>query len=152
LRAHGKQKEFLMNHLIKGAVIASALLAVGPAFAQSGAQGGAASGAVTGAVGGALVGGPVGAAVGAVVGGTTGAAVGSLSDQDRLYVKSYVVKQKVEPVTVQERIVVGEPLPRTVKTYTIEGNPNLSSYRYAYVNNQYYLVDGGGRVVTTIER
>ena len=141
-----------MKHLLKGALVASAVLVAVPAFAQQGAQSGAAAGATTGAVGGAIVGGPVGAAVGAVVGGTTGAAVGSLSDADRVYVRDYVVKQRVEPVTVQERVVVGEALPTTVKTYEITGNPHLNGYRYAYVNNDYYLVDSGGRVVTTIAR
>jgi outer membrane lipoprotein SlyB len=120
--------------------------------AQDGARGGAVGGAAAGAVGGALVGGPVGAVVGGAVGATTGAAVGSLSDEDRVYVRGYVVKQRAEPVTVRERIVVGEALPTTVRTYQIEGNPRLSGYRYAYVNNEYYLVNARGQVVTTIER
>jgi hypothetical protein len=135
-----------------GVLLVSALMISTPVLAQSGTEGGAASGAVTGAVGGAIVGGPVGAAVGAVVGGTTGAAVGSLSDQDRVYVRDYVVKQHVPAATVEERVVVGQPLPPRVKTYVIEGNPHLRGYRYAYVNDEYYLVDGGGRVVTVINR
>jgi hypothetical protein len=138
--------------LLASTLILSPVLIAPPALAQSGTEGGAASGAVTGAVGGAIIGGPVGAAVGAVVGGTTGAAVGSLSDQDRVYVRDYVVKQHVPAATVEERIVVGQPLPPRVKTYVIEGNPHLHGYRYAYVNNDYYLVDSGGRVVTEIHR
>lgn len=136
--------------LLIGLLVSTALGSA--AFAQSGTQGGAASGAVTGAVGGALVGGPVGAGVGAVVGATTGAAIGSLSDEDRMYARRYVVEHHVAPVTVKERVVVGQPLPGSVETYTIEGNPHLAGYRYAYINNDYYLVDNRGRVVTTIER
>ena len=143
-----------MKHVVKSAVIASVLLAAVPALAQSekGAQGGAVGGAAAGAVGGAIVGGPVGAVVGGVVGGTTGAAVGSLTADDRIYVKQYVAGRRIDPVVTQERIVVGEPLPTAVRTYTIDGNPHLTGYKYAYVNNEYYLVDGGGRVVTVIER
>ncbi len=143
-----------MKMVVKGAMLASLLLGVTPALAQSqqGAQGGAVGGAAAGAVGGALVGGPVGAVVGGVVGGTTGAAVGSLTADDRVYVKQYVTKQHVQPVTVQERVVVGQPLPPSVQTYTIEGNPRLSGYRYSYINNEYFLIDGSGRVVTTIDR
>ena len=141
-----------MKVLSTGAVLVASVLFAAPAFAQSGAQGGATSGAVTGAVGGAIVGGPVGAAVGAVVGGTTGAAVGSLSDQDRVYVREYVGRQRVEPVAVQEEIVVGKPWPRSARTYEIEGNPRLAGYRYGYTNRGTYLIDSGGSVVTTIER
>ena len=52
----------------------------------------------------------------------------------------------LQPVRVQEDIVVGQPLPKRVTVHRIEGNPRLASYRYAYANNTYYLVDESGRV------
>jgi uncharacterized protein YcfJ len=124
-----------------------------PAFAQnqSGAQGGAAAGAATGAVGGAIVGGPVGAAVGAVVGGAAGATVGSLTPEDRTYVQTYVRRTPRQSVRIQEDIRVGAELPSTVTYYQIEGRPALSSYRYAYVNDRYVLVDGNRRIVQVID-
>jgi uncharacterized protein YcfJ len=124
-----------------------------PAFAQnqSGAQGGAAAGAATGAVGGAIVGGPVGAAVGAVVGGAAGATVGSLTPEDRTYVQTYVRRTPRQSVRIREDVAVGTTLPSTVTYYEIEGRPSLSSYRYAYVNDRYVLVDGNRRIVQVID-
>jgi len=143
-----------MKTFIKAALLATVALAPVSAFAQSssGAQGGAASGLVGGAVVGGVVGGPVGAVIGGAVGATTGAAVGGLAADDRVYIQKYVYERPVQPVTVQERIVIGEPLPTTVKTYTFEGRPSLASYRYAYVNNQYVLVDSRGHVMGSINR
>lgn len=131
----------------------SALLASGVAFAQnSGAQGGAVGGAAAGAVGGAIVGGPVGAVIGGVAGATAGSAVGSIATEDRTYIQTHVYQQKVAPVTVKEQIVIGKPLPATVKTYTFDGRASLKDYRYAYVNNQYLLVDAKGNVLGSIEK
>ncbi|MBV9347310.1 MAG: DUF1236 domain-containing protein [Pseudolabrys sp.] len=143
-----------MKMILKGALLATLALSPLTAFAQSqqGAQGGAASGAVGGAVVGAVVGGPIGAVIGGAVGATTGAAVGGIAADDRVYIQRYVYERQVAPVTVQERVVVGEPLPRAVTTYTFEGNPRLAGYRYAYVNNQYILVSSDGRVMGSIER
>ncbi len=143
------------------AAVAAATLITSSAFAQdkkgsmdSGAAAGAVSGGAAGAVGGALVGGPVGAvvggAMGAAVGATSGAVVGAIAADDRVYVRDYVVKQRVPATRVEGDVVVGATLPRTVQVYEIEGNPRLSSYRYAHVNGEYVLVDPSMRVVTVI--
>lgn len=145
--------------MMKKMIIAAAAVSFmsGAAFAQAtskeqGATGGAAAGAATGAVGGAIVGGPVGAAVGAIAGAAVGAVAGSVvTPEDRVYVKEYVVKQKPDVVMVQEPIVVGKPLPGTVKTYVIDGRPSMKDYRYAYVNKQYLLIDAKGNVVGAID-
>ncbi len=99
-----------------------------------------------------MVGGPIGAVIGAGAGAVAGGALGSVAQDDRVYMQKYVYDKKVEPVTVKEQLVTGKPLPRTVKTYTFEGNTKLSAYRYAYVNNQYLLVDKDGNIVGSIER
>lgn len=131
----------------------AALLATTAAQAQNrGTEGGAVGGAAAGAVGGAIVGGPIGAVIGGVAGAAAGGALGSITTDDRTYIQRHVYEQKVQPVTVTEEIVVGKPLPRTVKTYTFEGRDTLKTYRYAYVNNQYLLVDANGNVLGSIEK
>ena len=146
-----------MHNLTKGAAFAAALFVCAPAMAQTpaqqqGAQGGAVTGVIGGAAVGAVVGGPVGAVVGGVIGGTTGAAVGSLTAEDRVYVQQYVYARQVEPVVVQQSVVVGQPVPAGVVVHNIDGNPRLAGYRYAYVNQQYVLIDQSGRVMSVIER
>jgi uncharacterized membrane protein len=149
-----------MHQLIKGAAIA-ALVACAPisesAMAQTpaqqqGAQGGAVTGVIGGAVVGAVVGGPVGAVIGGVIGAGAGATVGSLTAEDRVYVQQYVYSRQVEPVVVQQGLAVGQPVPAGVTVYNIEGNPRLATYRYAYVNQQYVLIDANGRVLGAVER
>jgi len=148
-----------MHHFIKGAAIA-ALFACAPisgsVMAQTAQQQGAAGGAVTGVVGGAVigavVGGPIGAVIGGAIGGASGATVGALTAEDRVYVQQYVYSRQVQPVVVQQGLAVGQPVPAGVTVYNFEGNPRLAPYRYAYVNQQYVLIDSNGRVVGSIER
>ena len=150
-----------MRHLIKGAAIA-ALFACAPVSGsvmaqtqtpqQQGATGGAVTGVIGGAVIGAVVGGPVGAVVGGAIGGASGATVGALTAEDRVYVQQYVYSRQVEPVVVQQGLAVGQPVPAGVTVYNFEGNPRLAPYRYAYVNQQYVLIDANGRVLGAIER
>lgn len=119
---------------------ATAVLALSPAvvFAQGTTLGGAATGAAVGAV----VGGPVGAVVGAGVGGTVG-----LAAEPPAPVVTYVQRETVPSVAVQERIVVGEPLPATVQLRTI---PEYKQYSYAVVNNQRVIVEPQSRKVIKI--
>ena len=149
-----------MKRLIKGAAIA-ALFACAPVSEsvmaqtpaqQQGATGGAVTGVIGGAAVGAVVGGPVGAVIGGVIGASAGATVGALTAEDRVYVQQYVYSRQVEPVVVQQGLVVGQPVPAGVTVYNFEGNPRLATYRYAHVNQQYVLIDANGRVVGAIER
>lgn len=133
--------------------VVAAVLGVSAVQAQNrGGEGGAVGGAAAGAVGGAIIGGPIGAVIGGAAGAVAGGAVGSITADDRVYVQKYVYERQVAPVTVREPIAIGKPLPRTVKTYTFEGNQRLGPYRYAYVNNQYLLVDSNGMVLGAIVR
>src|SRR5882762_7990625 len=88
------------------ALLAATTLAPAAAFAQAST----ATGAATGAVVGGVVGGPVGAVVGAGVGGTVGMAAEPPNE-----VITYVERERIPSVAVQERVVVGEPLPTTVQ-------------------------------------
>jgi uncharacterized protein YcfJ len=110
---------------------------------------GAAVGATTGAVGGAVVGGPVGA----VVGGAAGAIIGGLTADQSREVRQYVVRQDRPSVRVQERVVVGQPLPSTVELYELPPEVGVrTQYRYGVVNDHRVIVDPGTRrVVEVIE-
>ena len=119
-------------------VAAAAILTPAVCFAQAST----ATGAVGGAAAGAVVGGPVGA----VVGGTVGAVVGSAAEPPA-EVRTYVMDERVPSVSVQERVVVGEPLPRTV---TIHRIPKHDEYSYAVVNNRRVIVEPSSRKVIKI--
>lgn len=121
------------------AIIAAAL-ALTPAAAL--AQEGTAAGVIGGAATGAVVGGPVGAAAGAVVGGIAGTIVAPPRE-----VRTYVVKQPVDEVRIQERVVVGEALPDTVVIRTV---PKYEKYSYAYVNGERVIVDAQTRRVIEV--
>ncbi len=122
------------------ALIAAGALALAPslAFAQASTTTGVVGGAATGAV----VGGPVGAAVGAVVGGTVGAAMEPPAE-----VRTYVYEQRVPSVAVEERVVVGEPLPQTVTVHRI---PQHQTYGYAVVNEKRVVVEPQTRKVIKV--
>lgn len=121
------------------ALIAAGVMAPAAAYAQSGAVGGAVGGAAIGGV----VGGPVGAIVGAGVGGTMGAAIEPPPEP----VVTYVERERVPSVAVEERIVVGQPLPASVELRTI---PKYEKYRFAVVNNQRVIVEPKSRTVVKI--
>ena len=121
------------------ATAAVLIMAPGAVFAQGSTVGGAVGGAAIGAV----VGGPVGAVVGAGVGGTVGAVAEPPTE-----VITYVERDTAPSVTVQERIVVGQPVPATVQLRPV---PQHTEFRYAYVNNSRVIVDSkSGKVVKII--
>jgi hypothetical protein len=118
----------------------TAVVVLSPVAAFS--QGSTVSGAVGGAAVGAVVGGPVGAVVGAGVGGTVGAAA-----EPPAGVVTYVERERVPSVAVQERVVVGEALPAAVELRVI---PDHTEYRYAVVNQKRVIVDGRSRRIVKI--
>ena len=125
---------------IKFVVALLAATALAPAAAL--AQGSTVGGAVTGAVVGGVVGGPVGAVIGAGVGGTVGAAAEPPTE-----VVTYVRHEQIPTATVEEHVVVGEPLPAAVELRPI---PKYTQYRYAVVNNQRVIVEPSTRKVIKI--
>ncbi|QPF89488.1 DUF1236 domain-containing protein [Bradyrhizobium commune] len=115
---------------------AVSLLASSAAFAQSTTEQGARNGA--------RAGGDIGGPVGAMVGGTVGAAVGA-----GLEIPNAVLGglPRERSVVVQERVVVGEPLPATVELRPV---PNYTEYRYAVVNDRRVIVEPRTRRVVKI--
>jgi hypothetical protein len=130
----------MFHRIVAGALVSTALMS-GAAFAQSSTVNGAAGGAVTGAI----VGGPVGAAVG----GVTGAIVGAAIDPPPQKVVTYV-QQSPAPstrVVIEEKVVVGQPLPQTVVVTPVPENPN---YAYAIVNDERVIVEPTSRKVIQV--
>ena len=138
-----ERKDEIMKKLVITAAVA-ALLA-GSAFAQdANKQAGTAAGMAGGAAAGAVVGGPIGAGVGAVVGGALGAALTPPPPE----VVTYVEQQPAPPsVVIQERIVVGKPIPSAVVLTPIPQNPR---YAYAVVNDQRVIVEPQSRTVVRV--
>jgi hypothetical protein len=121
-------------------VLLAAAVAAVPAFAN--AQSTTGQGAASGAAAGGQVGGPVGA----IVGGTVGAAVGAAAEIPNAFITS--VQRSNEPsVVVSGPIIVGEPLPPTVRLRSVPQYPN---YRYAIVNDQRVIVEPRTRRVVHI--
>lgn len=91
---------------------------------------------------GARAGGTVGGPAGAIVGGAVGAAV-----QIPAEVLGFVGGVRGPSVRVEEHVVVGEPLPRTVELHTI---PSHREYSYAIVNERRVIVEPRTRRIVRI--
>jgi hypothetical protein len=130
--------EDMMKNRIAISLITASLLASGAAFAQSTT--------VQGAHDGARAGGSVAGPVGEVVGGTVGAAVGLGLEIPNAVITS-VQGERTPSVVVQERVVVGAPLPASVELRPV---PSHSEYRYAVVNDQRVIVEPRTRKVIKI--
>ncbi|MEZ2128568.1 MULTISPECIES: DUF1236 domain-containing protein [unclassified Sinorhizobium] len=117
-----------------------ALLAASAIALSSLATNALADGAVTGAAGGAVTGAVVGGPVGAAVGGVAGAIAGAAIDPPPREVVTYVQEQPAPPATavVEEKVVVGKPIPSTVQIIPVPDNPR---YGYTVINNQRVIVE-----------
>src|SRR5271155_4371120 len=113
-------KEDVMKSRLMFSLIAVSLLASGSAFAQSTTA--------TGAV---------------------GAAVGAAVEIPKAVITSVGGVREPSYVTIEEPVVVGEPLPASVEVRPV---PGYTDYRYAVVNNQRLIVDPRTRrVIRVIE-
>jgi Protein of unknown function (DUF1236) len=83
--------------------------------------------------------------------GPVGAGI-SFAPEQRTRIKEYVVKERVAPVTVRERVRVGARLPADVELRSVpaEWGPSVSRYRYIYSDNNVYFVDPGSREVVHV--
>jgi Protein of unknown function (DUF1236) len=72
-----------------------------------------------------------------------------LAPEQRTRIKEYVVKEKVAPVTVKERVRVGATLPADVELRTVPSDwgPSVSKYKYIYSDNRVHFVDPASRRV-----
>jgi hypothetical protein len=76
----------------------------------------------------------------------------TFAPEQRTKIKEYVVKERVAPVTINERISVGATLPANVELRTVPSDwgPSVSRYRYVYHDNHVVFVDPADRRVVTI--
>ena len=83
--------------------------------------------------------------------GPVGAGV-TFAPEQRTRIREYVVKERVAPVTVQERIAIGARLPADVELRTVPSDwgPSVSRYRYIYSNDNVYLVDPSSREIVHV--
>ena len=75
-----------------------------------------------------------------------------IAPEQRTRIKEYVVKEKVKPVTVKERVTVGATLPADVELVAVPETwgPSVSKYRYVYSDNHVVLVEPSSRRVVQI--
>ena len=75
-----------------------------------------------------------------------------ISPQQRTEIKQYVVKEKVKPVTLKERVTVGATLPADVELAPVPQTwgPSVSKYRYVYSDNHVILVEPSSRKVVQV--
>src|SRR5262245_40044749 len=83
--------------------------------------------------------------------GPVGAGI-SFAPEQRTRIKEYVVKERVAPVTVRERLAVGARLPADVELRTVPADwgPSVARYRYLYSGNHVYFVDPSSREVVYV--
>ena len=76
----------------------------------------------------------------------------TIEPKQRTVIREYVVKQKVKPVIIKEKVVVGATLPADVVLVEIpsEWGPSFSRYRYVYWDNRVVLVEPSNRRVIQI--
>lgn len=76
----------------------------------------------------------------------------AVAPEERTRIKEYVVKEKVAPVTIKEKVSVGAKLPATVELRTVPAawGASYSKYRYVYSDNHVYLVEPSTREVVTV--
>ena len=75
-----------------------------------------------------------------------------LAPEQRTKIKEYVVKQRVKPVTIQERVTVGATLPANVQLLAVPSDwgPSVSRYRYVYHDDRVVFVDPSNRRVIQV--
>ena len=83
--------------------------------------------------------------------GPVGAGI-SFAPEQRTRIKEYVVKERVAPVTVKERISVGAKLPADVELRAVPSDwgPSVTKYRYVYSDNHVYFVEPSSREVVHV--
>ena len=70
----------------------------------------------------------------------------------RTTIKEYVVKEKIKPVTIKEKVTVGAALPVGIDLLPVPTawGPTLTKYNYVYHDNRVVLVEPASRKVVQI--
>jgi Protein of unknown function (DUF1236) len=83
--------------------------------------------------------------------GPGGVGIG-IAPEQRTRIKEYVVRERVAPVTVRERLTVGARLPADVELRAVPSDwgPSVTKYRYVYSDDRVYFVEPSSREVVHI--
>jgi hypothetical protein len=75
-----------------------------------------------------------------------------ISPEQRTRIKEYVVKEKVRPITLKERVIVGATVPADVNLVAVPQawGPSVSRYHYVYSGDRVVLVEPSSRKVIQI--
>ena len=75
-----------------------------------------------------------------------------IAPDQRTRIKEYVVKEKVRPSVMKERVIVGATLPADVELQSVPSDwgPSVTKYRYVYHDNHVVLVEPSSRRVVQI--
>jgi len=76
----------------------------------------------------------------------------TIGQPERTKIKEYVVKEKVKPVTIKEKVTVGATLPADVeiRTAPADWGASVSKYSYFYTDNHVVLVEPSSRKIVQI--
>lgn len=76
----------------------------------------------------------------------------TLEESQRDKIKTYVVQNKIQPVVLQERVVVGATLPASLELAAVPADwgPQLNTYRYVYSDNRIAFVEPSSRRVVHV--
>lgn len=76
----------------------------------------------------------------------------TIGQPEQTRIKEYVVKEKVKPTMIKEKVTVGATLPADVELHAAptEWGPTVSKYRYVYTDNHVVLVEPSSRRVVHI--
>lgn len=87
-----------------------------------------------------------------VTAGFTQGVTVTVAPDERTRIKEYVVKERVSPVTVKERISVGARLPADIDLQTVPSawGGGYTKFRYVYSNDNVYLVEPSSREVIQV--
>jgi len=75
-----------------------------------------------------------------------------IAPEQRTKIRTYVTSQKIQPIAVKEKVVVGATLPADVTLVAVPSDwgPEVSQYRYVYTDNHVVLVEPSSRKIVQI--
>ena len=76
----------------------------------------------------------------------------TIGQPEQTRIREYVVKEKVKPVMVKEKVTVGGTLPADVELHAVPSDwgTSVSKYRYVYTDNHVVLVEPSSRRIVHI--
>jgi hypothetical protein len=97
----------------------------------------------------------IGVAASAVLATSALAQTVVIEPQQRTVIRNYVVKERVRPIEMRERVIVGATIPAEIELTPVPETiyaevPSLQPYRYFVWDNRFVLVEPSSRRVIQI--